>query len=406
MTDQPDTPFNPYQSPAWESDEAQAGPSPENVFGLQRPIHAEGTLAAEDFRQLYKPTRGDRIWAIFYLSFPVTLLVYVLWPSERPIWSPGAPLAFALLWLGLTGLVVLFPLGRWRSREAAKRATLERTTFFEDRIEVESRRGRAVWRWSAFYQCSCSEHVVSLHLGRPWNAILYPRRFFADEADWRTFVALVRCKLPEGERMARRQSAGPGAPMPVPPLCRLEAPGGDRPGAPEPLIAVSGRASPKEWEHVQRLLARPGSRWTGRLGCFALLVLGSLASAWWAASSDGARVPGIVFCVLASCMALAVLGAPGRALRRQWKRGEGPFEPFTVRAWDDGVEFATAHSTVKFRWDAFARFTQSERAILLHHHQRGALRYVLRSAFRSDEQWEAFAGLVRQKLPEQTVPPR
>ena len=91
---------------------------------------------------------------------------------------------------------------------------------------------------------------------------------------------------------------------------------------------------------------------------------------------------------------------PALRLRRQWKRQEGPFGPYEVRVWEEGVEFIEQTSAAMIPWTAFSKLTQTDRVLLLHQDAPPVVRFIPRALFSSEEEWQALLRLVREKLPE------
>ena len=97
---------------------------------------------------------------------------------------------------------------------------------------------------------------------------------------------------------------------------------------------------------------------------------------------------------------VGVVILPPARLRRQWKRQEGPFAPYEVRVWEEGMEFIAPTSRAAIPWAGFTGFTRSEHVLLLHQARHATARYIPRSFLASDEEWETLLRLVRDKLPE------
>lgn len=209
--DEPHEPFNPYQAPESDAFAQQDDPRPENVFGLAHPIHAEGTLTAEDIRRSYESTPRENITAIFWLTVIVVLLiVQVASGSMSAVWiALFATIFAAVLLILLVGRLPCFK--RRADQRIEENATFERSTFSEDQLLVETEQGRFTWRWPAFSKCRCLGQTVLLYVQHNGYSMLLlresqlpqirfvPRSFFTDEDAWQEILRLVRENLPEKE---------------------------------------------------------------------------------------------------------------------------------------------------------------------------------------------------------------
>ena len=400
IDDERETPINPYQSPRAELDTEECSPGPDRVYGLAKPIRIRGKLSAADVREYYRRTSWDKVKSTFWVFVCLAMVVVVVadWLLRPRVPGPLTVLV-VLLVVALLAVWLLVHLGSKRYPEAVeRRAVLKEMTFTEEGVLVESKEGKAAFRWSAFSHCQCKDQTVSLYLEDGDN-LIYPRRFFAHENDWETFVGLVRCKLPEDATSARKQAAprrdrlaveAPGAEL------NVEAEGRTERG---PSILARGALSREDWKEIRRTTSNPWAERVVGTGCFALAVAFFALLAW----SMGEGIPSwlnhIIFWGATLLLFVGLVILPPARLRRQWKRQEGPFAPYEVRVWEDGVEFIVPTSRAAIPWSGFTGFTRSEHVLLLHQARNAMVRWIPRSLFSSDEDWETLLRLVRDKLP-------
>ncbi len=290
------------------------------------------------------------------------------------------------------------------ARHIERHTALETTTFNDEAIVAECEDAKAVLRWSAFCQFLCSDEMVVLCRDPGGDHVVCPKRFFAREDDWTTFVALVRCKLPEDDESARRLAAARDQQL------ASEAAGvqrtveaTDRQGG-QPLARVEGAISWEDWKHVQQLIGRPWLSRLGRVGCLLALLILVLIPAGLAVYRHGIGELGPWLLVSAPVILVFIVLLfvwPALRLRRQWKRQKGPFGPFEVRVWEEGVEFIEQTSAAMVAWAGFAKFVLTDRVLLLYHVGAQVVRFIPRAFFSSEEEWEALLRLVREKLPEE-----
>ncbi len=399
MDDSSERPGNPYRSPSTYPSGYEA---PEPVYGLGRPICIQGTLTAEDLRP-----RGKRaFWEMSGVGvLGGVLLAGIVWNvailpvyglgGDRLLYGLVTTLSFGLFF----ALVVLLPLYLRRRlvKEAAKSASLEKTTITEDGIVIESERGRTVLQWPAFYKCECSDRAVQLHTHRAVDWIVVPKRFFENQDDWRTFVDLVRCKLPEDEISAQRQASvrkGLQPPEGFPVKRAAEAKEQKK-----PLITVKGSITLEDWKHVRRLVGARRADWTARIGCPLGILFLVLPVAWLGAGeSNSLRL--LYLAVFAALCIWTLFSSPTGTARRQLKRREGLFAPLEIRVSEEDVQFITPEAADTISWGAFEKSTCTHRVLLLHESRLKVFRYVPRSFFSTDEHWQELLDLVRRKLPD------
>ncbi|HUT92734.1 MAG TPA: YcxB family protein [Thermoguttaceae bacterium] len=396
MDDEHEPPINPYQSPRADLDAEEYFPGPDRVYGLEEPIRIQGKLSAEDYQE--KETTSEKIkmaFSILLLLVGIAIIgVYLGIKSPSPtglsVFAIGGGLIALSAWL-----LVLFANRSFR-KHVDRNGVVETTTFAEGGIVAEAEEGRGEFLWSAFCGCKCSEHRVLLYLEPNGDHLIYPKRFFASEADWNRFLGLVRCKVPEGGDLAQGRPGDPpaaqtkGGPTPL---------GVSRRQGEQPLLRVAGALTWRDWKEVRR---RTGKPWMGRLarvGCLLPFVIVGATIVLWRGTHDawlGLIGPGgaglVFFCLL--------FVWPAVKLRRQWKRGEPPFGPYEIRIWDDALDCVEASSVATVPWTAFDRFTRSESLLLLHQDKLRVFRFIPRSFFSSDEAWQTLLRLVRDKLPE------
>jgi len=401
MDDKPETPINPYQSPT-SGAVSQEAACPDRDYGLKQPIRVEGKLSAEDVWPTEKLTRGQQIRTVSWHVFLVAVAVCITM----------AAIVFSLLSLSIVIFLVAFlaiDMARYlfaiyarkrRNRKFERNASWEKTTISDGELVVEGEHGRSIWRWSAFCQCRYSDRQVLLFIKPQGDRLVFPKRFFADDGDWEAFADLVRFKLPEDDASARelaksgRKLPAAGAPSPEE-ASETE----DREEAP-PLIQVEGAVSWNDWKHVRKRIGRPWLDRATRVGCLLPLVA-VLALLFWLTPSMALAWPLLIaLAVITLLLFFPLFVFTPLKLRRQWKQQEAPFEPFQIRIWDDRVEYAGPTSTGTVLWTAFAKFTLTDRVLLLHQSRPNVVRFIPRAFFSSDEEWKNLVGLVRRKLSE------
>lgn len=401
MDDERETPVNPYQSPRSDSDAEKYLPGPDKAYGLKEPIRIQGKLSAEDYREKTTKTATEKIKAALWILFALAVFVVMgvnLLMQGASVNVLGVFVIVGALILLAVWLLVLFGRRSFR-KHVERRAVLETTTFTEEGIVAEAEQGRTAFSWSAFCGCKCSEHRVLLYLEPNGNHIIYPKRFFASEEGWELFVGLVRCKVPEDKDLVRRTAGKPGrrlAPEPAGGRALVDAP--SREGG-RPLLRLAGAITWHDWKHVRR---KTGILWRGRLvrvGCLLpfMILVGFMAF------THGFRRgwPGwLAPAVIALLLFFFLFVWPAVKLRRQWTRREGPFEPFEVRIWDDGMESVGPASVAMIPWSAIDRFTRSESLLLVHQEKLGLIRFIPRSFCSTDDQWQTLLRLMHENVPE------
>jgi len=287
-----------------------------------------------------------------------------------------------------------------RNRKFEQNTSLEKTTISDGELVVEGEHSQSVWRWSAFCQCRCSDQQVLLFVEPDGNRLVFPRRFFAAEGDWEAFVDLVRFKLPEDDASAR-ELAKMGKEVlagRVPPAAEC---GETENGEESPLLhQVEGVVSWGDWKHVQKRIDQPRFVRVMRFGCLPSLVA-FLAVLFWLNPNMAQAWPLLIAVVVVTLFVIFPLFVLSPlALRRQWKRQEGPFGPFRVRIREDIAEFAASTSTTTIPWTAFSKLTLTDRVLLLYESPPNVVRFIPRAFFATDEEWERLVEFVRQKLSE------
>lgn len=403
MDDEHETPINPYQSPRCDLESEQQAPSPDRVFGLREPIRMHGKLTAEDALLKDKTTAFQKVKtalpALMLLGFFVVAgggLLGSNWPAL------GGTFACLLL------LVVLayWLLSAWNKRRYARlverSSVLKTTTFTDERIVVEAEQRTGVLEWSTFCQCRCTDQSVVLYEEPYGTHLTCPKRFFASEDDWTTFLALVRCKLPEDYESARRLQAARSKRLAhEPPGAETAFEAANREGR-QPLVRVNGAISWEDWKHMQSLIGRPWPSRAFRAGCLLPIVIAGAVLVWLMQGSDRLWIPLAALAVPLVFLFYLLFVWPTQSLRRQCKRREGPFAPFEARVWEEGVELVGRASVAMIPWKGFAKLTQTDRVLLLHEAGSEVVRLIPRAFFSSEEEWEALLRLVREKLPDES----
>jgi hypothetical protein len=408
MDDQHEEPINPYQSPRSDFGAEEEAAGPERVYGLREPIRIQGKPTAKDLQQAVKSREKCQATISGKIRVPLFIIVglAIVVALCTSLLLNRSTLALVV---PLVTLVVIFLAGWllvvWINKACDRKAPLETMTFTDESIVDEWEEGRVVYRWSAFCQCLCSDEMVVLYLEPAGTQLICPKRFFASEEDWTTLRALVRCKLPEDDQSARRLAAARDQRLASEgPDVERTVEATDRQGR-RPLAGVEGAISWEDWKHVQQLIVRPWLDRLARVGCLlALLILALIPAGlrvYW--HGIGELGPALLMSALYIPVFIVLLFVwPALRLRRQWKRQEGPFGPFEVRVWEEGVEFTERTSAVMVPWTGFAKFTLSDRVLLLDHVGAQAARFIPREFFSSAEEWEALLRLVREKVPERS----
>jgi hypothetical protein len=402
MDEQHEAPINPYQSPRSDLESEQEAPSPDRVFGLREPIRMQGKLTAKDALQKDKTTAFQKVKTALPALMLLVMFVVVGGDLLGSSW-PALGATFACL--VLLAVLAYWLLAAWSKRRYARlverSSVLRTTTFTEKRIVVEAEKGTGVLEWSAFCQCRCTDQSVVLYNEPYGTHLICPKRFFASEHDWTTFLALVRCKLPEDYESARKLAAARSERL------AREAPGAetafetqDREGR-QPLFRINGAISWEDLKHAQQLIGRPWLSRAFRAGCLLPLVIAGALLVWLMQGSDRLWIPLVSLAVPLLLLVYLLFVWPIQSLRGQCKRREGPFAPFEDRVWEEGMEFVGRTSAAWIPWKGFAKLTQTDRGLLFHEAGPGMVRFIPREAFSSQEEWDAFLRLVREKLPEE-----
>ena len=398
MTDERETPINPYQSPRADF-AAEEAAGPHRVYGLTQPIRIQGKLSAEDIWQKNRLTPWENVKTAFWVlvCLAVAVMAVASW-----LLKPGLSGFFPLLAVVLVLLLlVIWVFMLWGSKGYAKQVqrttVLEETTFTEEGVVAEAKEGKSTFRWSAFSHAEHKDQIVVLYLQSGSYAI-YPKRFFADESAWETFVGLVRCKVPEGDKGAGKRRAIRDE------RAETDAFSIATGGRPEhdPLIRARGALSWDDWRWIQRTTGQSCGDRVVKIGCFVLAVPFFAVVAYRTMPDMPSWLDHVAFGACVLFLSIAVFVLPPVRLRRQWKRQEGPFTPYEVRFWDDGVEFVEPASAAFVPWTRFDKSTRSDRLLLLHQGPPAMrIRWIPRSFLASDEEWERLLDLVREKLPEE-----
>lgn len=127
----------------------------------------------------------------------------ILWAVMAPLFR-GDALSFEGLWPVLLFLL-FFAAAIGYSLYVAPRKVLQSSTLLqapivgevkETGIRVETEHSRSDIPWDAFLKRKIGKDIVLLYQSIQ-GVNIFPREFFAGEADWQAFVELVRQRVPE-----------------------------------------------------------------------------------------------------------------------------------------------------------------------------------------------------------------
>ncbi len=400
MTEPRQSDQNPYRSPDLSGSAegvSRSGP----IFGLREPIRVEGVRSAEDFRAATEALGGRRFTyvyciVVFGIAVIVVPAVFVLAEGLSPL-TLGVSVSTGLVVWGLISLLlVVIPRRSERKslQQLESKAVRERFTITEEAIEAATDTASLIVYWGAFsgHRATCGTVVLFLKSSTTFHFV--PRSFFADQAQWETFVELVKCKLPEQELqewVREDLDAQPG-------LC-LDSADGAAPvnGGPQPRsgerIVVEGVPSPAEFRHALRRFS--GWSWLRLLPLLLLGVFASLAVLSVLNEKLESRVRFPLCFAAAAVVVFLVL--PRWRLRQQWRQRKGAFEPRRWVITEDCLEVTTPTERSTLQWGSIPKCTQTGRMLILHLDE-SSFHFIPRSFFHDPGQWNALLRLVEEKV--------
>ncbi len=379
----PSDPSSAHTSPRPE-EEPPAEPRPVPCpFGLERPIHAAGTLSRQHVEEAVRmmsstPSAARSCFAGGILSALLAGYLCLDLGPANPAFLAAATFAAWICALGLLD---------WLGRRQSKRALLETHTgagaklelvLDEDGISSCSPAATTFVGWPVLTKCVYSPSLVVFD-----GHFLVPRSFFASPDDWDLFVRLTRHKLPDDKR--------------VPPPVSDIPPAAATIGAAQAAIRGRGVVRFGDARRVQRCL--PGywqSR--GRLAVqfapFALVPVPTVVSAIVTGVHGPAQfIPGAVGVAVVGWMLFIVLRQIAVA-----RDDDDVLTACALATSEDELAIETPSSRATLRWDHFGAFQRCDNLLLLYP-QGGRGVDIICASFFTEADWQRLLQLVARKVP-------
>jgi hypothetical protein len=401
MTEDRERDENPYRSPSQGASLNEPDGSCA-FFGLKEPILAEGTRSEADTREALAVIRGPRRRSPRFSTILVNALLFGLVLASLATKLSLVWLAMGtLLVLSVGGLLVFWIIVAFRRSEQKEvedlvsTAAFAKITITEKAVSVLTDAESSTTTWERFGGYRCTEKLVVLFLGFSNVQMVFPKSFFAEDA-WATFVELVRCKLPEQD--LSRPADQDIDPRPSPRLdseAETTLPGSRDDASYENEFLIGGTLSPAEVLQAGRsadgsyLLRVMPLLFVGLLSAGIIRLVAGDRFELWHLIPVGVGIGAVI---------VISFVAPRLQLRKQWRAGQGFFEPLQWMITDDFLRITTPTSSGTMDWSGFSKYTLPARLLLLHN-RTGRLCYIIpRSFFANDDEWNNFLRFIEQKL--------
>ena len=157
-------------------------------------------------------------------------------------------------------------------------------------------------------------------------------------------------------------------------------------------VCMEGRIIPADIAAAKQLHSKLD------IGIAASAVVFFLLVAWIIADSVQAGDPEVHdFGWLLAKIALAVVALAILANKRPWSPYELPDQELQRTIDREGIEFATAHGSVRFDWEDVIRSKRSDEMVILYIRTNPAEFIFPRRLFSSDEDWERFRSWIEAR---------